>query len=63
MPLAGAVSAPELLYVSACGTPTAVPSTYSWDVQAFATAPLMKYRVPVWAAPSESYTVSDVELL
>src|SRR5262249_2031798 len=63
LPLAGAVSPPELLYVSACGVPTAVPSTYSCVVQAFAAAPLMKYRVAVCAAPSESYTVRDVELL
>src|SRR6185312_10707323 len=63
LPLAGAVRAPAFEYVSACGVPTAVPSTVSCVDQVFAVAPLMKYRVAVWAAPSESYTVREVELL
>jgi hypothetical protein len=63
LPVAGVVSAPVLLKSSACGVPTAAPSTYRRDVHWLAVAPWVRYSVAVCAAPSESYTVIDVARL
>src|SRR5689334_19044250 len=62
-PLAGVVNVPVLLKFSACAPPTAVPSTYRRPSQAPAAAPFTKYIDAVCAAPSESYTVSEVARL
>src|SRR5688572_33415491 len=62
-PPAGAVRMPVLEYCSVCGVPTSAPSIASCAVHWLAVAVFTKYIVPVWVAPSESNSVSEVAWL